>query len=189
MRDVPWEDLFKLGAFATASEFCEWVKAGIDVYVPHRKYQVKPHLSPCISAAFAAAMNHINHFFSLYQKDKSVSKVKFRQVSNCCKRVLEAAKLAYFNKTKESIIPNKLGSCDVWQIANSVLNKGNSAISLIFNGAEVLSSASDKAKLSAENLSKNFNLDDSGIFLPVSPSCGSKNCEPELSYILAELFN
>ena len=34
----------------------------------------------------------------------------------------------------------------------------------------MLSSASDKAKLFAENFSKNFNLDDSGISLPVLPS-------------------
>ena len=109
-------------------------------------------------------------------------------------------------------------------IANSVLNKGKSAIPPLFNGPEVLSSASDKAKLFAENFSLNSNLDDSGISLPVFPSrtnlklhnisltpkmvkkvvmnldltkasgpdCISvvvlKNCEPELSYILAELF-
>ena len=42
LRDVPWEDIFKLGASAAASEFCEWVQVGIDVYIPHRKYQVKP---------------------------------------------------------------------------------------------------------------------------------------------------
>ena len=89
----------------------------------------------------------------------------------------------------------------------------------------MLSSASDKAKLFAENFSKNSNLDDSGISLPVFPSGTNlklhnisvtskmyknviknldsskvsgpdcipevvlKNCEPELSYILAELFN
>ena len=88
----------------------------------------------------------------------------------------------------------------------------------------MLSSASDKAKLFAKNLSKKSNLDDSGISLPVFPSrtnlklhisvtpkmiekviknldsskaSGSdcipvvvlKNCEPELSYILAEPFN
>ena len=42
--------------------------------------------------------------FWLHQKDQSSdSKVKFRQASNCCKRVPEAAKLAYANKTKESI--------------------------------------------------------------------------------------
>ena len=88
----------------------------------------------------------------------------------------------------------------------------------------MLSSASDKAKLFAENFSKNSNLDDSGISLPVFPSRTNlklrnisvtpkmvkkvimnldllktsgpdcipvvvlKNCERELSYILAELF-
>ena len=89
----------------------------------------------------------------------------------------------------------------------------------------MLSFASDKAKLFAENFSKNSNLDDSGISLPVflsrtnlkrhnisrspkmvkkvimnldlskasAPGCIPvvvlKNCEPELSHILAELFN
>ena len=89
----------------------------------------------------------------------------------------------------------------------------------------MLSSASDKAKLFAENFSKNSNLDDLGISLPVflsrtnlklhnisvtpkmvkkvimnfdlskatGPDCIPmvvlKNCEPERSYILAELFN
>ena len=89
----------------------------------------------------------------------------------------------------------------------------------------MLSSASDKAKLFAENYSKNSNLVDSGISLSVFPSRPNlkldkisvtpkvlkkvimnldllkasgpdcipvvvlKNCKPELSYILAELFN
>ena len=85
-------------------------------------------------------------------------------------RVLEAAKLAYANKTKESITSQKLGSRDFWRIANSVLNKGKSAIPPLFKGPEVLSSASDKAKLFAENFSETSNLDDSGISLPVFPS-------------------
>ena len=126
---------------------------------------------------------------------------------------------------QESITSQKLGSCDLWRIANSVVNKGKSAIPPVFNGPEVLSSASDKAKLFAETFSMNSNLDDSGISLPVFPSKTNlklhnisvtpkmvrkvvmnldlskasgpdcipvvvlKNCEPELSYILAELFN
>ena len=89
----------------------------------------------------------------------------------------------------------------------------------------MLSSASDKVKLFAENFSLNSNLDNSGVSLPVFPSRTNlklhnisvtpkmvrkvvmnldlskasvpdcipvvvlKNCEPELSYILAELFN
>ena len=43
LRNVPWEDIFKLGASAAASYLCEWVQVGIDVYILHRKYQVKPH--------------------------------------------------------------------------------------------------------------------------------------------------
>ena len=62
LRDVLWEDIFKLGASATASEFCEWIQVGIDLYIPHRKYQVKAHSSPLFSAACAAAIVHINHF-------------------------------------------------------------------------------------------------------------------------------
>ena len=49
LRDVPWEDIFKLGASAAASEFCEWVQAGIDVYIPHQKYQAKPLISMVFS--------------------------------------------------------------------------------------------------------------------------------------------
>ena len=162
----------------------------------------------------------------MYQQNKSSeSKVNFRQASNRCKKVLESAKLAYAHKTKESIISQKLGSRDFWRIANNVLNKDKSAIPPLFNSPEVLSSASDRAKLFAENFSKNSNLDDSGISLPAFPSRTNlklhnisatpkmvkkvitkpdfskafgpdcipvvivKNCELELSYILAELFN
>ena len=95
LTDAPWENIFKLGASAVASEFCEWVLFGIDVYIRHCKYQIKPHSPPWFSAC-AAAIVHRNHFFRLYQQNKSSeSKVKFRQASNHCKRVLEAAKLTH----------------------------------------------------------------------------------------------
>ena len=68
--------------------------------------------------------------------------LKFKQTSNCCKRVLEA----YGNKTKESITSQKPGSRDFLHIANSVLNKDKSAIPPLFSEPRVLSSASDKAK-------------------------------------------
>ena len=41
LRDVSWEDIFKLYVSA-ASEFCGWVQVGIDVYIPHQKYQASP---------------------------------------------------------------------------------------------------------------------------------------------------
>ena len=37
LRDVPWEDIFKLGASVAANELCEWVQVEIEVYIPHRK--------------------------------------------------------------------------------------------------------------------------------------------------------
>ena len=67
LRDVPWENIFKLSASAAASEFCEWVQVGIDVYTPHRKYQVKPDSSPWFSAACAAEI-FIESFFSFVTK-------------------------------------------------------------------------------------------------------------------------
>ena len=45
LRDVPWENIFKLRASAAASDFCEWVQVGIYMYIPYRKNQVKPHSS------------------------------------------------------------------------------------------------------------------------------------------------
>ena len=108
LRDVPWKDVFKFSASAAASEFCEWVQVGIDVYIPHRKYQVKPHSSPWFSAACTAAIVHRNHFFRLYQQNKSSeSKVKFRQASNHCKRVLEAVILVLL-KQKSPSFPRNL---------------------------------------------------------------------------------
>ena len=107
------EDIFKPRASAAASEFWEWVQDGIDVCTPHCKYQFKPHSSPWFSAVFAAAIIHRNHFFRLYQQNKSSeSKVKFRKAWNNCKRVLEAAKLVcmyvciYFAIIKKSKYKN-----------------------------------------------------------------------------------
>ena len=56
------------------------------------------------------------------------------------------------------------------QITNNVVSKGKSAIPPLFNGLEVLSSASDNSKLFAENSSKNSNIDDSGISFSVFTS-------------------
>ena len=56
------------------------------------------------SAVRTAAIFHKNHFFLFYQQNKySESKVKLGQANNCRKRVLEVTKLAYANKTRESI--------------------------------------------------------------------------------------
>ena len=63
--------LFKVSAFATASQFCEWAQGEIDEYISHCKYMVKLHSSPWFSAACAAALFHWIHFFCLHQQNKS----------------------------------------------------------------------------------------------------------------------
>ena len=125
LRDIPQEDVFKLSFSAAASEFHEWIQVGVYVYIPHSKYQVKLHSSSWFSVACAATMIHRNYVFLLHQQSKSSeSKVKFRQTSNCSKRVLEAVKLAYANKTKEFIPSQKLGFGGFGRIANSAFSRG-----------------------------------------------------------------
>ena len=46
--------------------------------------------------------------FCFYQQKSFESTVKFRQAGNCSKRVLEAAKLAYANKTKSLSLSRNL---------------------------------------------------------------------------------
>ena len=51
----------------------------------------------------------------LQQQNKSFeSKIKFKQNSNHSKSVVEAAKVVFTNKTKESIVSQKLGSRVFW---------------------------------------------------------------------------
>ena len=73
------------------------------------------------------------------------------------------AKLMDDNKTKESIMSQKRlqkGSYEIWWISNSFLKYSKPAIPPLFNGPELLSSASDKATLSVEIFSEYSNLDD-----------------------------
>ena len=42
-----------------------WVEGGIDVYIPHRKYQGKPHPSSRFSTACGAAIVHRNNLLCL----------------------------------------------------------------------------------------------------------------------------
>ena len=51
--------------------------------------------------------------------------------------------------------PFLIKAFDFLRIANSVPNKGKSSIPPLFNGAELLSSTSDKAKFFAETFSDN----------------------------------
>ena len=106
----------EVSASAASNEFCEWGKVGIDVYVPHCKYQIKPQLSRWFSAAYAAAIVYRNHFFVCTNRINLLTlKIKLRHDSNHSKRVPEAAKFAYSHKTKQSVFSQRLGSQDFSQ--------------------------------------------------------------------------
>ena len=72
-------------------------------------------------------------------------------------------------KQKSPLLPRNLALVTSGELLIVFSTKVN-LLYLLFNGPEVLSSASDKAKLFAKSFSKNYNLDDSGISLPVFPS-------------------
>ena len=99
-----------MGASAAASKFCEWVQVGIHAYISlKKKYQVKPHLSPWFSATCAAAIVHRNHFFHLYQREKSSdSKVKFRQLVIVAKGHLKLPNLHMLIKEKSPLLPRNV---------------------------------------------------------------------------------
>ena len=87
------------------------------------------------------------------------SKLKLIQASNHCKRVLEAAKFAHGNKITWLLA--LLANC------YGVIRKGKSTIYPLFHSPELLCSPSNRKKLFAKNLSKNSDLDNLGISLPV----------------------
>ena len=159
-----------LSASAAASEFYMWVYVGIDVCIPHCRYQAKLHSSLWFSTACAGVLVYRNHFFCLYQQNKSSeSKVKFPQASNVAKGFLKLPNLHMPIIQKSSSLPRNL-SLGTFGEFLIVLNKGRFAIPPLFSGLEVLFSAPDKATLFAKKPSKNSNLDVSGISLPVFPS-------------------
>ena len=81
--------------------------------------------------------------------------MKFRQAHHCCKKVL--LKLPILLIEKSISLPS---SYNFLPIANSILDKGKSAIPPLF----------DTEVLSSENVSKNSYLGDSGVSLHFSPS-------------------
>ena len=134
------------------------------------KYAIPPlfnSVEPLSSATDKAKLFAKNFSKNCNLEYPGIPLLVFPFASNYCKRLLKALKLVYANKTKESIISQKLGFWDFWQIPGSVLNKGKSAVAPLFNSLEVLCAASDKAKLFAKTFSKNCNLE--GLGIPAFP--------------------
>ena len=85
--------------------------------------------------------------------------------------VLRNAKDSYAASIQSRIENERLGSREFWKITNKVLNRGKTSVGpTVINGPELLSSASDKAKLFATNIAANSTLD-VGHPLPSFPAC------------------
>ena len=108
LKGVPWEDIFKLVLLLLLVNFVTGFRLEL-MYISLIK-SIRSSLSHLhafqLLVLLPYSIVHRNHFLRLYQKDKSFNcKVKFRQASNPYKRVLEAAKLVYASKTKDSHFP------------------------------------------------------------------------------------
>ena len=61
LRDVGWEDIFKLGPSAAGTAFCKWIQVEIDIC--HLTYRVTHHSPLWFSATCAVATAHRCHLF------------------------------------------------------------------------------------------------------------------------------
>ena len=94
LRDVLWEAIFKLSASGGFRLELMYISCIVNIRSSLNHFHVFTEIT----------------FICLYQENKSSEfKVKFRQANNHCKCVLEDGKLAYANKTKESIPSQKCG--------------------------------------------------------------------------------
>ena len=85
------------------------VLIGIDVYTPHRKYQVKFHSFPWFSAACAAARVHRNHFFVCTKRiNFSILKYILYRLVIVAKAFLKLLNLHMLIKQKSLLLPRNL---------------------------------------------------------------------------------
>ena len=165
-----FEHFFKFRASKSTSLISDWIRNGIEIFIPHKTFQQKTHSQPWFTAACAAAISHRNHHFHQYNRNPSeITRTNFRNTSNHCKYILRHAKDNYANVLKLRVESQNLGTREFWGITNSVMNRGKSSIPTIVNGPEILSSSLDKAHLFAKMFSSNSTLDDEGHPLPEFP--------------------
>lgn len=113
LRYVPWNVVFNLPVQKCASEVSSWVKAGIEAFIPARKYKVKSRLLTWFSAACSASVAHRNHFFRLYHSDISdCNRCLFVSACNECNRVFSEAKTLFAEWMKQRIVSCKFGPKD-----------------------------------------------------------------------------
>ena len=168
LADMPVSRYLQMNASEATALISDWITAGIDLFVPHKKYQQKPHSQPWFTPGCASAIAHRNHHFHKYNRNKcQETKSEYKAASRRCSRILRQAVSAYQENVHSKIQDQRLGSREFWKITNTVLHRGKSAIPTLLHGPEVLSSSADKASLFADMFASNGNLDDSNHPVPV----------------------
>ena len=158
-----------------AQELTEWLQIGMEAYIPHRTYQMKPHSQPWFTPECAAALSQRDHFFHRYRRDRSNNNLSlFRAARKHCKATLHEAKSRYAFHVRESIANQKLGSKDFWRIYKSVTNGNKSSIPALCidsgnTSAFMATTSIDKAELLCKEFAKNSSLEDGGKSPPPFP--------------------
>ena len=170
----------------SAQELAEWLQVGMEAYIPHRTYQVKPRSQPWFTPECAAAICQRNHFFHRYRRDSTTNNLNlFRAARRHCKETLHQARSRYASYVRDSITNQKLGSKDFWRIYKSVTKKDRSSIPALSKDSSsscMATTAAEKAELLCQEFAKNSSLDDGGQNPPpFPPRTGEKLSPPTIT--------
>ena len=146
------EDILNLGASAAFSEFCELVQVEIDVYIPLHKYQVT---RACATAIFVCT-NRINLLNLKESSDRLVI---------IAKGFLKLPNLHMLIKQKNPSLPRSLAPGTFGKLLIVFSTKVN--LLYLYSRAGRCCLLHLIKQTFAENFSKNYCLDNSGISLPV----------------------
>ena len=169
IRDIA-DKILSESVHKSAHELSEWLLTGMETYIPHRTYQVKPHSQPWFTPECAAAICQRDHFFHQYRRNRNADNLnQYRAARRHCKETLHEVKSRYASHVRDSIATQKLGSKDYWRIYNSIMNRNKSTIPALNcsdTGAPMATSSADKAELLSTQFAKNSCLDDGGVTPP-----------------------
>ena len=141
----------------------------MEVYIPSRRYQQKPHSQSWFSPECAAAICQRNFFFHKYQRDRTVESLSlFKTARRRCKKTLDLARDRCAKQTRASISSRKLVSRDFWRICKCCREESRHFHHCLNSDTMAVSSA-DKAELLCHEFAKNSSLDDGDRPLPTFP--------------------
>lgn len=136
--------------------------------MPAKKDKTKTNIQYSFTPEYVAVIDHRNHNFNIYHKQRCrLVYNAFRNVHNRCKNVLENENCSYVKAVQAKIQKKLIGSCEFWKRTKQIMNRSNAAVPTIINGTGVISSSTDKSKLSTSIFASNSTLNDKGHTLSI----------------------